>query len=254
MRIGDISLAGVVKNDVDYLNNFITIKENEPLDIKVLEGIRQQLIRRTGIANVTYQIDTISSNQANIRFEVEEQKTLRPQFGLGGLKGNFWWQVGAAEYNLGGKEKTLIATYLQNDKQPNYQVFYQNARINGKKWGYAIDLNRQSSIEPLYFPTSTVIYLYSNIGIGGSVMFQPNFNSRITFGANIFRENYEKNNPVDIGVSDGPDELEENKFLLKLQYENNQVNYDYFYRDGLMWFIRAQSVNSVDFNSSSFCH
>jgi len=249
LSVGEITMDGVVKNDLAYLQNFITIEEGDRLDKAALENVRQQLIRRTGIANVTYDIDTISPNQANIRFHVEEQKTLRPQFGIGGIKGNFWWQVGGAEYNLEGKEKTLIATYLQNDKQPNFQVYYQNARINGQKWGYAVDLNRQSSIEPLFFPSSTVVYLYSNFGIGVNGMYHPSFNSRITVGANVFQESYEKNNPADIGDSDGPDELTEDKFLLKIQYENNQVNYDYFYRNGFQWFIRAQSVNSIDLDS-----
>lgn len=252
LRINEILIEGISKNDSTYLQNFVSINENDPLNIIALEATRQQLIRRSGIANATYTIDTLSDQSVNVRFQVDEQKTLRPQLGIGGLKGNFWWQVGAAEYNLGGKEKTLIATYLQNDKQPNFQIFYQNARINGKKWGYLVDINRQSSIEPLFFPESTVEYLYANIGAGISAMYHPNFNSRLTVGASLFRENYEKNNPADIGTSEGPDDLIENKFLIKLQYENTRVLYDYFYRDGFQWLGRVQSVNSIDLYSQFY--
>ena len=236
----------MVKNDKDYIRNFITIEAGAILEIGRLEDIRQQLIRRTGIANVITNIDTISNSQVDITFQIEEQRTLLPQLGIGRIKENFWWQIGLAEYNLGGKEKTLVATYLQNDKQPNFQLYYQNARIKGGQWGYSLDVNRQSSIEPLYFPEATVVYKYSNIGAGAALMYHLDFNKRILIGSNIFREQYDKNDAADIGTSPGPNELKENKLLFKLQYEDNNLQYDYFYRSGYQYNLLLQSVNTID--------
>lgn len=248
-EINQIALSGLVKNDADYIRNFLTLEVGSTLDIDKIEYVRQQIIRRTGVANVITTIDTISNNQVDLTFQIEEQRTLLPQLGIGGIKENFWWQIGLAEYNIGGKEKTLIATYLQNDKQPNFQLFFQNPWTKGGPWGYALDINRQSSIEPLYFPQSTVIYKYSNIGTGVSLMYNLDFNKRILIGANIFQEQYNKNDAVDINVSEGPNELTENKFLIKLQYEDNNIHYDYFYRSGYQFNILAQSVNNIDVNS-----
>lgn len=248
LHIGSIDIQGAEKNDLDYLYNFVDLKEGDMLKADGLESVRQQLIRRTGISNVTYKIDTLLTGRANISLIIEEQKTFRPQLGIGGLTGNFWWQVGAAEYNLTGKEKTLIATYMQNDKQPNFQLYFENSRINGQRWGYALDINRQSSIEPLYFPSSTVIYKYANLGAGASLMYSPSFYTRLIIGTSLFREEYSKNTPQDIGTSEGPDDLTENKFLLKAQYEFNKVSYDYFYRRGTQWRLLAQTVNSIDFD------
>lgn len=248
-KINNIELSGLVKNDEAYIRNFITLEKGSLLSNDQLEIVRQQVIRRTGVANVITTIDTISSSQVDLTFHVEEQRTLLPQLGIGRIEGNFWWQVGLAEYNLGGKEKTLVGTYLQNDKQPNFQVFYQNARIKGGQWGYSLDINRQSSIEPLYFPESTVIYKYSNMGTGAAIMYHLDFNKRILIGTNIFQEQYEKNDPLDIGVSEGPDQLTENKLLFKLQYEDNNLQYDYFYRSGYQYNVLFQSVNTIDVNS-----
>jgi len=250
-RANEISLSGLDKNDESYLQNFITLKKGSIANRNEIEDVRQQLVRRTGISNVIVNIDTISSDEVNIVFDIEEQKTLRPQLGIGRIKGNFWWQVGLAEYNLGGKEKTLIGTYLQNDKQPNFQVFYQNVRAKGGQWGYSLDINRQSSIEPLYFPESTVFYKYANIGAGTALMYNLDFNRRVSIGVNIFQEQYEKDNPADIGVSEGPDELTENKLLFKALYEDNHLQYDYFYRSGYQFQLLAQSVNNIE-NDSRF--
>lgn len=249
IKINDIQLTGLVKNNEEYIQKFLTLSKGESLSEVGLEAVRQQLIRRTGVSNVIIDIDTIAPGLANLTFEIEEQKTLRPQLGIGRIKGNFWWQVGLAEYNLGGKEKTLIGTYLQNDKQPNFQIFYQNNRVKGGSWGYSLDVNRQSSIEPLYFPESTVVYKYANLGAGLSLTYNLDFNRRVLIGSNLFQEQYDKDNPDDIGVSDGPDELTENKLLFKAQYEDNHLNYDYFYRIGYQYNILVQSVNNIDVNS-----
>jgi len=91
-EINNIELSGLVKNDEAYIRNFITLEKGSLLSNDQLEIVRQQVIRRTGVANVMTTIDTISGSHVDITFHIEEQRTLLPQLGVGRIEGNFCWK------------------------------------------------------------------------------------------------------------------------------------------------------------------
>lgn len=254
LLIDDVVLENTGKNNSEYLSVFIKNKKNNTLDLNIIEQDIQQLIRRTGIAHASYEIDTINASSVRIKYIIQEQKTLIPQLGIGGIKNNFWWTAGLAEYNLFGKEQVLLGYFLQNDGRANFKTYYQNTRINGSNWGAAFDVNHQSSIEPLYFPTAAVSYIYSNSGAGILGIRHLGFNEKITVGGNYFEEKYEKeiigeNTP-------GPDFLKQKKILLKADYFLDKIQYNYFYRKGFYYNLKFQFVTTlgekVPFNSLTF--
>lgn len=252
LEIQQVLLEDIGKNDEQYLRRFIKSKSGDYLDtLLVLEDV-QQLRRRTGIANADLLVDTLDSGKVNLIYKIRPQRTLLPQLGLGGIRGNFWWQVGAAEYNLFGKEQALIATYLHNDGQANFKVYYQNLRVKASPWGYAFDVYRNASIEPLYFPESAVDFTYVNTGAGLLGLRNFGFNKSLSLGVNYFEETYKKFNEEDLGNSDGPDFLQQNKLLVKVNFEVNRIGYDYFYRSGFQWNVLAQSVSTLSDGSQFF--
>jgi len=252
VEIQKIFLENLKKNDEQYLRRFIKSSSGDTLNSFLLEEDIQQLRRRTGIANAELVIDTLSPGKANLIFQIREQRTLLPQLGLGGIRGNLWWQVGIAEYNLFGKEQALIATYLHNDGQANFKLYFQNSRINASPWGFAADIYRNSSIEPLYFPESAVEYTYVNTGAGLLGLRNLGLNKSVSLGVNYFIEDYEKTNQVDLGNSDGPDMLQQKKLLLKVNFDHNRIGYDYFYRTGFQWNLLLQSVSTLSDGSQFF--
>lgn len=249
LRVEEVLLEGVKKNDKDYLLRFISSVSGELLDSDLLGEDIQQLRRRTGVAHAEVLIDTLDGERVNLRFQIREQRTLLPQLGLGGIKGNFWWLVGLQEHNLFGREQALLFNYLQNDGRPNFKIFFQNSRIKASPWGLALDINHSASIEPLYFTEAIVDFRYSNTGTGFSVIRNLGFNQQISVGANLFQETYEKNNPADIGTTEGPDFLKQNKLLGRVSFSNNRLQYENFYRRGMEWNVLMQSVANFNDNS-----
>ena len=251
-----VKFSGLEKNKESYLNLFIQQSAGDTLNEQIIDEDLEQLNRRTGIAKSTVRIDTINSKSVIVEYLIQEQRTLIPQFGIGGIKNNFWWQIGGAEYNLGGKEQTLLVTYLHNDGKPNAKVFYQNNWINGKPWGFGTDISRSASIEPLYFPEAAVDFEYTNTGIGIFGNRNFGYNNQLSLGVNYFQETYAKQNINPNEITPGPNNLTENKLLFKINYGFNKVGYDYFYRWGLAWNLLGQSVltinNDIPFFSITF--
>lgn len=250
ISIKEVSIEGIDKNDEQYLYNFIKTEKGDVVNLDLLEQDAQQLSRRTGIAQTTFKIDTLSETSANIRFIIKEQKTLLPQLGIGGIKNNFWWTVGLAEYNLLGREQVLLGYFLQNDGRANFKVYYENKRFKARNWGYAFDINHTSSIEPLYFPESTVFYIYSNSGAGMMGIKHFGFSHRLTFGGNYFRETYSKEKQTSPDNTEGPDFLRLNKLLLKSDFIIDKIKYNYFYRKGHFYNLKLQYVLTLEDESS----
>ena len=94
LTITDIQLSGLKKSNEGYLRNFIKTTVGQPYRPLQAEEDRQQLIRVPGIGNVTVLVDTVADRQVSIEFAVEEQRTLLPIAGLGGVTDNFWFQLG----------------------------------------------------------------------------------------------------------------------------------------------------------------
>ena len=240
-QIANIKIEGLQKTKESYLRQFIESKQGKKLNKVTLEDDIQQLNRRTGVAKTIVQIDTLGSNQVNLTFKIEEQKTLIPQFGIGGIKNNFWWQVGLAEFNLGGTGKALIGSFLSNDRRPNGKIYFDNNWIKGSKWGYAVDVNRTASVEPVFFPTGTSDFDYSNTGIGLTGIYNLSFKHQFRVGANYFHERYEK---VSSEADPGPAFLIQDKLLFSATYTFNNIGYDYFYRTGSDTKLLLQSVST----------
>ncbi len=248
-KVASISFEGLKKNKEDYLRLFIQSSVGGILDQRLIDEDLDLLNRRTGVAKSTVKLDTNALNQVNVVYKIQEQRTLIPQFGIGGIKGNFWWQLGLAEYNLGGRGQTILVTYLHNDGRPNGKLFYQNDWVKGTPWGFGGDLNHNASIEPLYFSDATVQFRYTNTGIGFFGSYNLDFNHRLLVGTNFFQEQYEKVEIDPNFPTPGPDELVQNKLLFKANLESNKLGYDYFYRTGMQWNLLGQAVATINESS-----
>ena len=233
--IASVKFEGLKRNKEDYLRLFVQSKVDQFLDQEKIDDDLDLLNRRTGIAKSTINIDTLANQQVDLTYVIEEQRTLIPQFGIGGIRNNFWWQVGFAEFNLGGRGQTIQATYLHNDGRPNGKVFYQNDWFKGTPWGYGGDLNHSASVEPLFFPGETVFYRYSNTGAGVFGSYNFGFNNKLLIGTNFFQENYEKEDINPLEPTPGPDQLTLDKLLIKANLDGNNLGYDYFYLTCLLY-------------------
>ncbi len=245
-RINSIHFQGLEKTQENYLNQFVQSKVGAVSTDSLLQADIQRLKNIASIGNATYRIDTIDQT-LKLVFQIEEIRTLLPILNFGGIKGNMWFQLGFSDINWKGNGSFLNATYQNNDSRHGGQLFYQVTRIKGSDWGFSIDVNKGASIEPLFFEEGTVNYNYDKIGIGLTTIKQIGLYQQLELGGNYFLEKYAKSTYQLLENTPGPDALREPKYLTKVVYKGNYLNYHFFYLKGFSWTVAMQDVyNTLD--------
>ena len=241
LAVSAIEFEGYGRNDSLYLRRFVQHLTGSPLDEERVRTDVFALRRLPGIAHAEARYDTLADATLRLVYVLQPQRTLLPIAGLGGIQDNFWVQAGLVEYNLRGRNQTLLGYYLNNDRRSGGQLYYANPRYRGGRWGYAADLRHYASIEPLYFP-ERVDYDYQNTGAGLTGFHHPNLRTQLTFGLNYFEERYAKLRP---GEGPGPDRRRDRKLLCSAGVQRNGLEYDYFYRKGGTQQLLLQQVSTL---------
>lgn len=250
-----INFDGYYKNNVDFLRTNVNIADGESININTIERGLQNLKNTIGVGTASYKLDTLSDG-IGITYSIEEVKTLLPIFNFGGIRNNVWFQVGLVDINWRGRGETISAYYQNNDNRHSGEIFYRKPRIQNSPWGYSASITKWASREPLFFPGQTVIYDYDNNSVAASIIRNFGLNRLIEIGGSYFVETYNKTDGI---VSENPDipiSLVQPKFLTKVEYQTNKLDYHFFYVKAHAWRLTYQNVfNTLDntwFNSLQF--
>ncbi|MEM1219354.1 MAG: BamA/TamA family outer membrane protein [Bacteroidota bacterium] len=245
-QIGQIEFDGLRKNKESFLRRVIESEAGHSLDLEKIQNDLKYLKQLSGVAMAEYRIDT-TENGLTIQFQIEEAKTFFPIVNFGGIRDNFWFQLGANEMNLRGRGDQLTVYYQNIDRRHNFNVFYRLPFINGSRWGGTVNVRRFASVEPIYFDESTVFYDYNNNSLGASIFYQLQSNHFIEFGTTFFTERFAKNERHQGEVTPGPDEVDEPKLLFKAIHQINEIDWHYFYQDGFVNQLNVESVYNLNF-------
>lgn len=245
-RIDRVEFQGLKRTQASYLKQFIQAEVGAVVDEKALQIDVQKLKNIASIGNAFYRIDTVNK-QLKVIFGVEEVRTLLPIVNFGGIKGNLWFQLGFSDINWQGKGQFLSAAYQNNDRRHSGNIYYRVPRIKATEWGFSASLSRWASREPLYFDEGTVNYDYDNTGISLTSIRRFGFYRNLEFGGTYFVEKYQKSALQFLETTPGPENLTQPKFLTKIEYSENFLDYHFFYLKGLIWRITLQDVyNTLD--------
>ena len=261
--VDQIEFLGIKKLNLGFLEQILMTQVGDTLDLEILAEDEAQLRRLSAVSTTQRQIILTrkDTNRVKIIFEITERRTCLPLIGIGGIKDNFWFLLGLSEFNLAGKNQTLSAQFLLNDGLPNFQVYYQNRRIRGSKWGFSAEIKRAASEEPLFFTEATVNYRYANFGVGINGIYSFSPSRHLSAGFQFFEEDYLKLGPGPLSDLPGPNRLRPLKWLTNARYQGNKINYDYFYLSGhqtsasLQWVItfgESQHFTSLILEGSKF--
>ncbi|MEM6805114.1 MAG: POTRA domain-containing protein [Bacteroidota bacterium] len=246
--IQELNFNGLKKTKASHLQYFIDSKTGTEFNPQQIDKDIQRLKNLYAVANAMYQVDTLEKG-LKLTFEIEEALTLFPIINFGGVKGNFWYQVGFTDINWLGRGKQLTMYYQDNDRRSNFNIYYRDPFLNGSKWGYSFGAFRFASIEPLFFGNEVVFYDYTNLSIGATGIYNINRQQYFELGLTYFIEDYEKNARHREEMTPGPEALREPKALLKLFHQINRIDYHFFYREGIQNTANFQSVYSfVDYS------
>ena len=261
--VDQIEFSGIKKLNLGFLEQILMTQVGDTLDLEILAEDEAQLRRLSAVSTTKKQIIPTQkdTNRVKIIFEITERRTWLPLIGVGGIKDNFWFLLGLSEFNLAGRNQTLSTQFLLNDGLPNFQVYYQNRRIRGSKWGFSAEVKRAASEEPLFFTEATVNYRYTNFGVGINGIYSFSPSRHLSAGFQFFEEDYLKLGPGPLSDLPGPDRLRPLKWLTNARYQGNKINYDYFYLSGhqtnlsLQWVItfgESQHFTSLVLEGSKY--
>jgi len=247
-----IDFQGNEKTKTTYLQSIIKCKVGEVFEVGVLEEDVQRLKNIAGIGNASGRADTVGQ-AIRLVFTVEEVKTLLPIIAFGGIKNNVWFQIGVTDINWQGKGQFLSAHYQNNDRRHSGQFNYVVPYFKSTQWGFRTTLSHWESREPLFFPEGTVNYDYNNTSAAFQAIRHFGIHNQLEFGGSFFVENYAQSEFQFLENPPGPTQFRQPKWLGKIEYSQNYINYHSFYLDGFRWLFRWQSVyNTIDENWFNF--
>lgn len=236
-----VVLEGLKRYQPDYLLSLMGSDEAEAVDREQILLDLQQLRNLPGVRTANYRLDTLEEG-VQVVFTIEERLTLLPILGLGSVRNNIWYQLGAVDLNFWGRGHEFSAYYLNMDRRHNGSLFYRARRLGGSPWGFSVGLLRLASVEPLFFDAGTVFYNYDNLSAGFTGIYQfSNFFS-VELGGTAFVETYAKNDRHEGQVTPGPEGLRQPKYLSKAIAYLNHLRYDGIYLSGYDLYSQVQSV------------
>jgi len=246
LTVERITFEGLKRTQASFLRSLLKTEIGDFGTEQTIQADVQQLKNTPGIGNANYRIDTVDQ-KLHLTFLIDEVRTLLPIVNFGGIKGNFWFQLGFQDINWQGKGQQISTYYQNNDRRHAGQLFYQVPRFRGSDWGFAVNFTHWASREPLYFDQGAVNYDYDNTSWTLSILRHFGFTRTLELAGNYFIENYQKSELQFLENPPGPNSLRQPKALFKFEYRENHINFHFFYLKGLSWLFRSQHVyNSLD--------
>jgi outer membrane protein assembly factor BamA len=240
--IADVKIEGIKKTKDSFIQKLLLTKKGNVLDSLTIEKDITLLKRLPAISNVTYQVIHAHDNFYDVLLNIEENYTILPKVTVWTSTNNqFSYKLGLYDYNFLGRNITFGGFY-QNNGFDSYGVDFSAPNLFSKKWGLALNHQNWKSEEPLYFEEETANYLYNNISYEVLGLYQVDVKNQLTFSVNFFNEKYQYLS----GVTDPsiPQNLDLDKFLFKLVYTFDNLQYNYQYINGFKSILYTQFVTS----------
>ncbi len=245
LTVESITFSGNENTNLSFLKKVIACQEGMPLDPNLLELDIQNLKNLPSVIEAHAHVDTADTS-LRLSFTIKERKTILPIVNLGTIRTNFWFALGASENNLRGRGDKLFAYYQNNDGRHAGQIQLEKFRIRHSSWGAGLNVYHWSSIEPLYFEEGPVDYNYDNTGVGTGLIKNFSVRRNVLFGLTLFREGYTQRADQILTKPPGPEQFTIDKLLSKIQWNQNELNYHFFYLTGYAFNLTYQNVYSFN--------
>ncbi len=238
--IKEIKYEGLYKTKREFLDKFIICQVGDTVNADALEKDIQRLRNLNLFLNV--EASVIDENTGSILiFKIKEALSLLPLVQFGGIRGNFWFQLGAIDLNWQGKGKVLGGYYRYDDRH-SFQGFLQTPYLRGSRWGYEFSFLKLSSIEPIFFGENEVDYDYDNLTVEFLPRYEFKFGHYMLFGFALLDESFTALQEV----TEAPPQVDETKLIFKTVHNLNKIDYFFHYLSGFSNQLFFESVITLD--------
>jgi outer membrane protein assembly factor BamA len=245
-NIDKIIFKGLEKTDESYLRYFIKSEENTAFDSLKVDSDIQRLHNLRLFSEVSVQI-THSERGKTIEFRCKELFTLLPIISFGGVSDNFWFQVGALDYNLTGRGHTFGGYYRYYDRH-SFALFLKAPFLFSRHWGIVADFAKFSTLEPAHFTGGVVNYKVDRWNFTSSFVYNFSIYNRIEFGGGYLMESYTRNDFPQGRILPVAAYREFSKYLLQMMMGNDYLNYNYQYVSGFANDLNLESVTTIGYD------
>ena len=188
--LSSIEYEGLKSTKVDYLQYFLDTRVGEIIDLSTLKKDIQRLQNLSSISKADFELDTVG-NAVLLKVKVEEATTLFPIVNFGGVRGNFWFQLGLNDTHFLGKGIHFSGYYANIDGRNNGNLFFKLPFALGRRLGLSGSALRYASTEPLFFDGQGVFFDYTNTSLALSGIYQINRRQSLELGGTYFVEDYQ---------------------------------------------------------------
>jgi len=238
-----LKIRGLKKTKDSFLHKIIEVGQDMILDSLQMDQDIIRIKRLPGISHADYQVFLTNIGDGyNVFYNVEENFTLIPSVNIWTASNNqFSYKIGLYDFNFLGRG-VAFGGFYQNNGYDTYSVNFRAPYLFSKKLGLAVNHQNWKSEEPLYFQNQSANYLYNNKAIEVLGLYELNIQHKMYLGASVFNEKYQYLSgdiPAEV-----PRDLDLDKFLIKVGYDYDGLNYSYQYISGFRSMLTLQSVTS----------
>ena len=244
--ISEIKVEGLKKSERSFIDILIHSKVGKAIDSSLVQADILRLIREPAVSHATYEIIQVDEKQAALVFHIEENFTLIPAVDLWTtVEDQFAFHLGVNDYNFLGRGYTAGFFYRKNIYS-GYGFLFGNPNFITSKFGYKIIGQHNKTLEPIRDEFNESFYDYINNSLEFLMDYELDLKNKVSLGFGMISEKYVKNKGV--VLQEVPNEFETSKFLGKVLYDYNTLNYHYYFTEGFRSFTNFTFVTGLNIN------
>ncbi len=249
--ISKIEIEGLKKTKKSFLLRLIKVKEGSVYNENKVKTDIQRLNRLAGIAKANYQVTNTKDGNLTLIYTIEENFTIIPGLRISTANnGEFAFRVSAFEFNGFGTNQ-IYGGFYQRDVFDSYGVFWEAPYLFSNKFGFGINYQNNTSLEPVFFNTGDVNYQFTSKALEALLLYEFDFHNNAQIGVRFSNETYvfdaEQNETIlNVNALNVPTNLEADKVTFFAEYEYNKLLIDYQYLSGFRSLTNIQLATGGD--------
>ncbi len=242
--VADLKIQGNKRTRTAFIKKIARLKPGMELDSTLIAEDIYRLKRLPSVSHAYFQVFPANEEgRYNVFYGIEENFTLIPFASVYTSNNDeFAFRVGLQEFNVLGNNITLGGFY-QKDIFDSFGAHIRAPYLFSNKFGLAFNYQDLTTQEPVFLDDGTADYRYNNESFEVLGLYEFNFKHRVELGLNFFTEDYTYlSGSTDPSV---PQRLNVNKYLYKLIYNYDAIEYYYQYLSGFKSSLNFQYVHSA---------
>jgi outer membrane protein insertion porin family len=240
-KIIKVEFNGLTHTKPEFLQAYLTQKVGDVYDSLLTQADRQRMLN----LNILSQIEVVIAKTEGgvaLTYKCAEMMNTLPIFALGQTENTFWCRAGIQSLNLTGRADKFFAYYQYYDRHSFY-LNYSTDRLNNSDWGITGSLIKWATLEPLTTESGTLNFTYTNYTGYASLQRFLSFRETLDWGVGMFSERFELPEAMPLETEKI---IQGRKFLSKLIFRSNHLNYNTFLVDGFYNQLNVEFIHAVE--------